>query len=186
MSVKVKKVGDQAAKFEKWLNNYHYDQGEVLAKELEKDFKDELRPTLRHASESGTYALADATIKTDSEISKENKGVSIVVHVIVVDPSGSPHPVWHILDQGRPQFVQKKTSPPIKERVGVRTFRNNLQAAPFPGYTGKKFVIRAGTTVSGIPARRWYQTAANHMRDNVNRAKGKYRLITYTGRTPKS
>lgn len=69
----------------------------------------------------------------------------------------APHKIWHMLDGGTGAHVQKNTSPPIRERRGTRTKVGDLNSNPFPGFTGKTFVILAGRTVRGIPARHWYE-----------------------------
>jgi hypothetical protein len=118
-----------------------------------------LQPTLAYAAQSGTYALVDAIVHVDVEI--EGKGMETLVrfHLQVQDASGKPHKIWHYLSGGTRDHIQKETVS-FPEREDVRTSPNDLQARPFPGYTGEWVTLVAGRRVSGIKARNWYTAAA--------------------------
>lgn len=71
---------------------------------------------------------------------------------------GEISPLWYWLDLGTSGRIQRNTSPPIRERKALRTKVRDLDSNPFPGFTGRLFVIRKGRYVRGIAAREWSDT----------------------------
>jgi hypothetical protein len=124
--------------------------------------------TLKYKLQSGTNALADASVKFIRNVTINDQGALIRLTATVVDPSGQPHFIWHILSRGRPSYVQRKTSPPIKERYDRRTGRM-LDSSPFPGYTGRTFVIPKGTRVKAVAANRWYNLIKSELIQQMKR-----------------
>jgi hypothetical protein len=118
-----------------------------------------LQPTLAYAAQSGTYALLDAIVNVVVEIDGKGMDTTIRFWVQVQNDSGKPHKVWHYLSGGTRDRIQKETVS-FPEREDVRTSPGDLQARPFPGYTGEWVTLVAGRRVSGIKARNWYATAA--------------------------
>lgn len=144
------------------LRNEMLDQLEIkgnrVADQLERILFKIVKKTLRFSSQFGTVGLRDATIDIQRDIRvHRRKGLLITMNVMVLDTDGNPHLVWHILNYGRKQFVQRKTSPLIRARNAMRTVPGTLTVERFPGYSGDTFVIPAGTVVDGIEAREWYQ-----------------------------
>lgn len=137
-----------------------------LEEELRGIAQSVLAPTLAYAAQSGTYALTDAIVVVEVEI--EGKGLDTIVrfHVQVQDDSGKPHKIWHYLSGGTRDHIQKKTVS-FPEREDVRTSPNDLQARPFPGYTGEWVTLLAGRRVSGIKARNWYTAAAPRIKQRL-------------------
>lgn len=118
-----------------------------------------LAPTLAYAAQSGSYVLTDAIVMVDVEIDAKGMDTLVRINVQVQDDSGKPHKIWHYLSGGTRDHIQKKTVS-FPEREDVRTSPNDLQARPFPGYTGEWITLMAGRRVSGIKARNWYTAAA--------------------------
>lgn len=137
-----------------------------LEEELRGISQSVLAPTLAYAAQSGTYALTDAIVMVTVEI--EPKGINTVVrfHVQVQDESGKPHKIWHYLSGGTRDRIQKETVS-FPEREDVRTSPNELQARPFPGYTGEWVTLVAGRRVSGIKARNWYTAASPTIKQRI-------------------
>lgn len=133
--------------------------GERAAKQLERHLELVMRRTLRFSSQFGTVGFRDVEINIESRVKADKKGLQIELNVLMVNARGDAHPIWHIIAFGRQQFRQRRTSPPIKERRGLRTLEGTLEVERFPGYTKEVFVIPAGTIVKGIPPRRWYDLA---------------------------
>ncbi|GEM_PF-4454431 len=130
-----------------------------------------IRQTLKYSTQFGAGGAAyvgggrskypgfrDADVQVESQVSvSRRKGVKIELFVTVIDPSGKPHFVWHLISEGRRAFTQKKTSPPIRMRRGRRTKPNTLDVSGFPGYSGKVVVIHKGTRVKEIEGTQWYR-----------------------------
>ena len=171
-----------------WLDKLEAD-GERIAKQMERIAKNILKATLRFSSQFGTsgkssqylkgvsvpkltYGVSDAEIEVESEVRVDRRGLKITLKITVVDPSGQPHFVWHLLSEGRPSFKQRKTSPPIRERSGLRTTPGTLEVSGFPGFTGEVFVIPAGTVVGSIPPRKWYEQAEKEFRTEFGQIVG--------------
>jgi hypothetical protein len=140
---------------------------ERAAKQLERLITVELQKTLRFASQFGTVGFRDASIQTQSAVNITDGGVEIEVNALTVDTGGQPHFVWHLISFGRPRFVQRKTSPPIRKRSELRTSPDTLTVSGFPGYSGETFVVPAGAIVAAIPARHWYETAAKKLAEEI-------------------
>lgn len=119
----------------------------------------------KHATHPG---LRDADVQVEYETKVNRRGLSLTLYITVIDPSGKPHFVWHLLSEGRKKFTQKRTSPPIRERRGLRTSPNSLEVTSFPGYTGDVFVIHAGQRVEGIEARHWYEATAKEVQRQLD------------------
>lgn len=133
--------------------------GERAAIQLARHLELVMRRTLRFSSQFGTVGFRDVVIDVQHEVKADKKGLEIKLNVLMVNAKGDAHPVWHVIAFGRQSFRQRKTSPPIKERRGLRTVEGTLEVDRFPGYTKETFVIPAGTIVKGIPPRRWYELA---------------------------
>lgn len=97
----------------------------------------------------------------------KTEGVTLTIRAYMAQPNGGVSPVWEMLSFGRGPFVQRKTSPPLRKRVRMVTSPNRLRLDAFPGYTGEVYVIRAGTTVRGIPGRNWYEIIQGLLRTRV-------------------
>lgn len=125
-----------------------------------------LQPTLNYVGQSGSYALADAIVNVDVEV--EGRGLDSIVRfsVQVQDANGEPHQIWHYLSGGTRERIQPVTVR-FPERKDVRTSPGDLQARPFPGYTGDWVTLVKGRRVSGIDARNWYSTAAPEIRKRI-------------------
>jgi hypothetical protein len=137
-----------------------------------------IRRTLRYSTQFGsggpTYlgggrhkehpGFRDADVSIDYEVSVTKKGMSLKLYVTVIDPSGNPHFVWHLLSEGRKAFIQKKKSPPIRARRGQRTTPDVLEADSFAGFDGDVFVIHEGQRVQGIEARNWYKAVVDQLK----------------------
>lgn len=154
------------------LRNEMLDQLEVkgnrVADQLERILHKIVKKTLRFSSQFGTLGLRDAVIDIQRDIRvHRRKGLLISFNVMVLDGSGNPHMVWHILNYGRKQFIQRKTSPLLRARKGLRTVPGTLTVERFPGYSGDTFVIPAGTVVDGIEARGWYQEIHKEYKEEI-------------------
>lgn len=108
--------------------------------------------------------LRGADVKMEHDVSVGRRGLSITLYATVVDPSGKPHFVWHLISEGRKAFVQKNMSPPIRMRRGMRTIPNTLDVSSPTGFSGKVMVIHAGTKVAGIQARQWYDAVVTQLK----------------------
>lgn len=143
---------------------------ERAGKQIERIATKILRASLRYSSQRGATGLRDASIQSSSRVELNmRRGATVIVNLLVVDDKGKPHFVWHIIAFGRPAFTQRRTSPPIRERKGMRTKPRRLEVEGFPGFTGKNFVVRKGTRVRGIKARRWYQIAGRKLRREIKK-----------------
>ena len=150
--------------------------GERVGNQSERVLKNLISKTLRFSSQFGTsgktspyakgakatqltYGFSDAQVDIQKKITVNKKGLKLEMAATVMDGGGKPHFVWHLISEGRPSFRQRRTSPPIRERSGLRTTPDTLEVRGFPGFTGEVFVIPAGTVVDAIPPRRWYEAA---------------------------
>jgi hypothetical protein len=129
-----------------------------------------IRKTLKYSTQFGAggpsyvgggkhkdhQGLRDADVEINYDVHVGKRGLKLKLEITVIDPDGKPHFVWHLISEGRKAFTQKKKSPPIRARRGLRTTPNSLEVSSFPGYSGDVFVIQKGQRVGGIPARNWY------------------------------
>jgi hypothetical protein len=130
--------------------------------------------TFKHWNESGENTFDAPQLKTAARIKQDSNGsVTIYLEATVVERDGSAHRLWHWLSFGTEDRIQRKRSPVIRERKNVRTFVGNLDASPFPGFTGRKFVIHAGKLVRGMKGRRWYEAAVVELEKQLAARKGK-------------
>lgn len=151
-----------------WRNALHLDYeqrleaaGDRVARQLARILENLIKRTLRFSSQFGTVGFQDASVDVEYDVKVNRNGLAIRLNALVVDGTGEPHLVWHIIAFGREPFRQRKNSPPIRARLGLRTKANSLEVTRFPGYRKDDvFVIHAGTIVAGIEARRWYDLAA--------------------------
>lgn len=153
--------------------------GEDFAFQLEKIIEEVIAQTFRFATSFGSTGasnlaspggLQDARVKTNKIVTTNRRGLLIELHALVIDPSGSPHLIWHVLSQGRKPYIfpHGKVSPPIRKRKGKRTAPGQLKVSAFPGFVGDEtYVIHGGTLVAGIPARNWYAAAVKEFRGRV-------------------
>lgn len=152
----------------RWRQSLHLEyQGQLEAagdragRQLARILELLIKRTLRFSSQFGTIGFRDARVDVEYEVKTSRDGLAIRLNAMVVDGSGEPHLVWHIIAFGRRAFRQRKNSPPIRARLGLRTKANTLEVSRFPGYRKHDvFVIQAGTIVRGIEPRKWYETAA--------------------------
>lgn len=112
--------------------------------------------TFAHWNESGINKFPVPTVTVEVTYKRiGDKGHIAIIKAYVKNQ------LWNWLDAGTPTIIQPTTSPPIRERADIRTFPGDLDAKPFPGFTGNYFVIRAGMRRRGIPARKWTETIAD-------------------------
>lgn len=141
--------------------------GERTARQLARILKEILNKTLRFSSQFGSTGFRDVEIDIEYEVKVSKKGLAISLNALMLDSSGKPHLVWHIIAFGRKRFVQRRNSPPIRARLAERTIPNTLTVNRFPGYSGDVFVIPAGTVVEGIEPRNWYPVAAKEFKQKI-------------------
>jgi hypothetical protein len=143
--------------------------GERAAAQLARILENLIKRTLRFSSQFGTTGFRDARVQITTDVRANENGLAIRLNALVVNGSGEPHFVWHIIAFGRKRFRQRRTSPPIRARLAKRTAENSLEVQRFPGYRKNDvFVIQAGTIVEGIPARKWYELAAREFPNRIN------------------
>jgi len=123
--------------------------------------------------------LRDADVDIDYDVTVNGRGLKIQLYVTVIDPSGNPHFVWHLISEGRKAFTQKTKSPPIRARRGLRTSPDNLEPSSFPGYSAEVFVIHEGQRVAGIPARHWYRAVVTELQKELKGLAGASDLKLY-------
>lgn len=123
--------------------------------------KDEQRDmyarTTKHWNASGINKFPKPIPEFDIKVIEEADRVTLIVRSYMKG-GGVISPLWYWLDGGTRSRIQRNTSPPIRERVSTRTKIGDLDSNPFPGFTGRRFVIRKGRPVRGIPAREWSET----------------------------
>ena len=179
MNVQVKHMAD----FEDELKRLMLSEMHKLAKQELERIKTEvikqLSRTLLHALPRGerdkyTKGLGDARIAfKELLIKKESNGVIVRVEVRIEDKGGSPHKIWHLLNEGSSgKSLAKSIRFPL--RKSNRTFPNELDAQAFSGYqTGsngkKKWVtLRKGRKLAGIAPRNWYKKAFETIIKNLD------------------
>lgn len=145
-------------------------QAEMLAEQAGQRYcelaEKHLKRTFAHWGASGENQFGVPSVKCAYKVRvSPTRGVQLTIEIVVVDGSGQPHYLWHILSQGRREytFPAGKKSPPIRRRKARRTRANRLDADPFPGYASEVFVIHGGKKVKGVPGRRWYEAARNEI-----------------------
>lgn len=106
----------------------------------------------------------------------EQKDRIVIVFRSYMRGGGEISPLWYWLDFGTRNRIQRRTSPPIRERKDLRTKIRDLDSDPFPGFTGRRFVIRAGRPVRGIPGRQWSdvigEKSDQELKDQPDKARG--------------
>jgi len=116
--------------------------------------------TVKYWNDSGVTREKRAPIpKFIVTVRKERgKGATLRIRSYAQNPSTrAPSFIWHLIEGGIADHVQKKNSPPIFLRKSPRTRVKELNSGPFPGFTTKKRIyIKAGTKIRGTPARLWY------------------------------
>ena len=181
------------AALKKALKDELQDVGETVVVTASNIVDRLIRKTLKYSTQFGAggpsyvgggkhkdhQGLRDADVEIDTEVSVGRQGLKIELSATVIDPSGKPHFVWHLISEGRKAFTQKKQSPVIRARRGLRTTPNSLEVSSFPGYSGEVFVIRAGQRVAGIPARNWYLAVAKEFQRELQAVSGRSNLKLY-------
>ena len=116
--------------------------------------------TVKYWNDSGVTREKRAPIpKFIITVRKERgKGNTLRIRSYAQNPSTrAPSVIWHLIEGGIADHVQKKNSPPIFLRKSPRTRVKELNSGPFTGFTTKKRIyIKAGTHIRGTPARLWY------------------------------
>lgn len=152
-------------------------EAETAAKELIKILDKYFERTFKHWNESGANKFDRPAVKHTYTIQVDTrKGISVLLNSLVVDNSGKRHVLWHWLTFGTDPYTAKKNLV-FRERKKNRTHVSDLDAKPFPGWTGRWVTIPKGKTRRGIKARDWYETIAEYAEDTVQSRGGK--LGTY-------
>ncbi len=160
----------------RWRQSLHFEYeqkllvaGERAARQLARILEQVIKKTLRFSSQFGTVGFRDARVDIETEVESSKNGLAIRLNALVVDGAGNPHLVWHIIAFGRQPFRQRKDSPPIQARLGLRTKANSLEVTRFPGYRKNDiYIIPAGKMVAGIEARKWYDVAAKEFPKQID------------------
>lgn len=140
------------------------DKARLVAENI-KDIQRELYArTTKYWNDSGINKFAKPEPEFVVQVLRQPNGIVIRIKS-TMKAGGSRSSLWYWLDQGTSKRTQKRTSPPIPERAALRTTPGDLDAKPFPGFTGKFFVIRAGRQVRGIPARGWSKEIVRQTQD---------------------
>lgn len=149
-----------SAKLKKAIMDEYVRLADIAGQHLVDLCKKHLSRTFAHWNESGENRFGVPTVQAVYKVNRTSTSIRIDVSVTVVDGSGQPHFLWHILSYGRKEytFPEGKRSPPINKRRSRRTSQS-LDADPFPGFTGERFVIHGGTRVKGVPGNKWYEAA---------------------------
>lgn len=163
--------GDILKQLEKEWEMQRRAQAERVGKRYAAILEGLLQQTTRHWNESGENRYAKPVPKSRVTIDHSGGKYRVKVHIVMIGEGGNPSFLWHILDQGRRAYVfpSGKRTPPIRERKRRRTFADQLQVDPFPGFTGETFVITGGTTVKAVPPNDWYKTAIEQTIDIAKR-----------------
>lgn len=154
MGAKINSFRKQKPRLVQKLLDQSVVQAKRIAKEIEKIQREDYAVTTDGWNTSGLNPEPKPAPKFKTEIHRNQKGVQMAITSSMMS-GGSVSRIWYWLDQGTPDRIQKKTSPPIKERKTLQTQVGRLRMERFAGFTGKTFVIRAGRPVKGIRARDW-------------------------------
>lgn len=166
MKVKLKSAKLLVPRIEKELGRQQAENANLMAGNIKQALEDDLNKTLEHKGQSETRSFRDAYVHTEHRVERKRWAI-LHVRAVVNDDAGQAHYPWHVIAFGRPDRIQRRTSPVIKAYRSNRTFVNKLEVAPFSGYTGRTYVIRQGQRVRGVTGRKWYQiTRDNFIKKN--------------------
>jgi len=151
------KLETRASKSKEWeeiVGAYFQEQAQEVADNASTYLMPLYQRTLKFWNQSGTNKFPIPSISIEVKVKRLRRSIKILISIRIFSK------LWGWLDQGTPDIIQPKTSPPIRERRALRTTPDDLDVTPFPGFTGRTFVIHAGRRRRGIPARNWNRTIA--------------------------
>jgi len=132
-------------------------KGADLIKEIQRPMYE---ATVKYWNDSHANKERKPVVKFVVTVRKERGvGATLRIRSYMQNPSSrSASVIWHLLEGGTRDHIQKKNSPPLFFRRKQRTLVKELNSEPFPGFSNKtpRFIL-AGTMVRGIPARLWYE-----------------------------
>lgn len=158
--IKVKKMGraEVKNKFTSFLLKDHKEKAKILADFFEEISKELLGGTIQGIS--GYQGFLDAEVKVDKPIivSDKQHGVSIKLHSYMgIQGSNEPHPIWHIVNAGRPAIhVNKLTIFRPAKFARTKPFSLKVRSG---GAKEEKVAMRPGDVISGFKGREFYFTA---------------------------
>lgn len=125
----------------------------------------------------GATKFGKPSVKIDYDLTSSASGVQITLRCQVIDEGRGAHQLWHWLSFGTPDWTATKTIR-FKTRTGVRTSPRDLDAQPFPGWSGNWVSIKKGRVRKGIEPREWYETIAEELQKHI-RGSAEYEQFEY-------
>lgn len=150
----------------------------AYAKQVEAFLKKQFERTFAHWNESGRNKFPPPEVEFKTYVRASQKGIQIIINAVVVAPGGQVHRLWHWLAFGTKDIVAQKTLGPFPIRKANRTKVRDLDADPFPGFTGEWRSIGKGKVRKGIEARQWYEAVVDELKKFVDKT-GNSTLVAY-------